>query len=314
MALPVDIVIKDTELVPQPISGVVVQVLDPVTSALIAQATSDVTGTAAFLLPGAPSPSPTPYEVRFFKLGVLFTNPQAIAVEEPLLPHDTNNFTASGVLTSVLQPAIDPRLCRCQGRFMNLSNQPIANNTVRIMAKAEQDTENPKYVDENVISAQEMAFKTDANGYLVVDLFRTGQFEIMYGGDDDTAKSFYVPDEPYAQWGDLIDPYPVSIAWDPTVAPGNVVSMHVGDCLSVPFTALFSNTVEPIYGLSKWLDFFSSDTGDLVCGLQQYDMGVFLRAVGVGTITVTGANKPCLLPPRIPYYNTLIPALTVNVT
>jgi hypothetical protein len=401
MAIAVDIIISDTELVPQPIEGVIVQVYDYVLGDLIAQATSDDTGTAAFLLPGAAAPSPLPYEVRFFKLGVLFNNPMAIAVEEPLSGTDTNNFTVSGQLTSVvsqtavativsatggatvgtqtlfttaadhgfsvgqivaiagvsdstfngswtissipapttftinqvlypvvhngtggtatvsfttLQPATDPRLCRIQGRFMNLSNQPIPNSTFRIMARAQTGAEAPKYVDDQLISASEMSFKTDQNGYAVAELFRTGHFEIMFAGEDDTEWPFYVPDTPFAQWGDLINPYPVSIAWSPTIAPDNAVGMLVGQSLFVPFTAIFSNTQSPLSGLSLWLNFFSSDTTNMIIGLQQADMGVNIISVGPGVVTITGANKPCLLPPRIPYYDTVIPPLTVTVT
>lgn len=309
MAVVVNVIVSDTELVPQPIEGVVVQALDPITSALIAQATSDVHGNAAFLLPGAS------YEVRLFKLGVLFQNPVAILVLEPApAPPLSNNFLVSGVLTNVLQPAIDPRLCKVQGRFMNLSNQPIRNATVRIMAKAETGGEQPKYVDDNVISASEMSFKTDRDGYLKIDLFRTGHFEIVFSGEDDMEWPFYVPDTPYALWGDLINPYPVSIEWDQTIAPGNAASMAVGGDLRIPFVPTFSNTQQPLSGMSQWLNFFSSDTTDMILGLQQFDMGVFLRAVGPGVVTITGANKPCLEPGRIPYYATVIPTLTITVT
>ncbi len=307
MAVPVNIVISDTELVPQPIAGVVVQALDPNTSALIAQSISDVTGTAAFLLPGQN------YEVRFFKLGAIFKNPLAISVLEPLPTGKTNNFVVSGVLVGTLSPAIDPRLCRVQGRLMNFSNQPVRHATVRIMAKGETGGEQPKYVDENLISSSEMTFKTDRDGFISIDLLRTGNFEIVFSGEDDMEWPIYIPDQPYALWGDLINPYPVSIAWDQTVAPGNIVSLSVGQSLVVPFTALFSNTVVPLYGMSKWVDFFSSDTTNMILGLQQADMGVLLSAVGVGTASITGANKPNLNPGRIPYYNTAIPALTVNV-
>jgi hypothetical protein len=313
MAVAVNIVINDTELVPQPIEGVVVNVYDIDDSTLISSATSDVDGNAALLLPGTTSPGLS-YEVRFFKLGVLFNNPVAIAVIEPTpAPPQSNNFNVSGVVTDVLQPATNPRLCRVQGRFMNLSERPIPNCSVKIVAKADQP--NPKYLDENIISASEMSFRTDKDGYLNIDLIRTGYFEIVFAGEDDEAQSFYVPDTSYAQWGDLINPYPVSIEWNQTLAPGNVVTVYLtpNGTANVNFTALFSNTQSPISGLSKWLDFFSSDPTDQICGLQQWDMGVFLRAVAPGTITVTGANKPCLLPHRIPYYSTVVPPLTVNV-
>jgi hypothetical protein len=313
MAVAVDIVLMDTESTPQPIVGAVVGIFDPITGNPVAQATTDVTGTAAFLLTGSAGPAGTTYEVRFFKMGVFFANPAMIAVIDPLGPHQTNIFTYSGTIVGTQSVPLDPRTCRVTGRFLNFSNQPISGTTVRIQAETELPEKNPAFVDKNIISASEMIFQTDDDGYLTVDLLRTGVFRMIFAGQEDEAYRIYIPDAPLANFSDLIEPFPVSIAWDPTTAPGNAVSLNVGDTLSVPFTALFSDGETPPDGLSAWLQFVSSDTALAVISIQEYATGVFIMALGVGTATITGNNRPNLLPVRIPYYSTAVPPLSVTV-
>src|SRR4051812_24515311 len=123
MATPVNIFIKDNTVSTLPIAGVIANVYNPSTLALIASATSDGSGRAAFSLPGSTSPGIT-YEVRFFKLGVIFANPKTIQVIEPVVTN--NDFDMAGTLLT-LEVASDPRCCRCTGRFLDYSNRPLSN-------------------------------------------------------------------------------------------------------------------------------------------------------------------------------------------
>lgn len=313
MAVPVDIYVKDDSALPAAIDGVVVLVLDPNTFALVAQGTTDVLGHASLVLPGSASPGTT-YELRFYKMGVFFANPVLIQVLEPVVAPASNIFDASGTLVGTLPVATDPRVCRCTGRFVNYSNQPLAGMTVRIFADQTQPgVEVPLIVDGNLVGSAGMAFQTDADGYLSVDLHRGGEYRIMYPGEEEKVWCFNVPDRSSVNLIDLIHPYPVSLAWDPTVAPANAVSVAVGQSIDVPFSALFSNYITISQGLIEWLTFTNGDNTL---------MDVVVSATGVATITgrspgtaqVTGANLPSLLPSRVPYYNTLVPPLNVTVT
>lgn len=310
MAVTVDIYVKDSAVVPQPIQSVVVGVFNPITFAPVAQALTDVTGKASFLLPGSASPG-TQYEVRFFKLGVFFANPVAIAVLDPVTPPDSNIFDFSGVLTSPGVPT-DPRVCRCYGRFVNYSNQPIPNATVRVFATQEAGFEQPLIVDGNLVASQTMYLKTDANGYLKVDLHRGGEYKLMYAGEEEVLWTINVPDQPYINFTDLLHPYPVSISYDPSVAPGNAVSVQVGVKVEVPFSALFSNYLTITHGLLEWLLFTNGD--DTKLDLWAGNGFLEIQGKAVGVATVTGANRPELKPTRVPYYNTSVPTLTVTVT
>ena len=313
MAVPVDIYVKDDTVAPAAISGVIVAVLDPVTFAPLAQGTTDALGHASFVLPGSAMPG-TLYELRFYKTGVFFSNPVRIQVLEPVTPPDTNIFNVAGTLVGALPVATDPRVCRCTGRFVNYSNQPLRNMPVRIFANQTQaGVETPLIVDGNMVGTSGMSFTTDDDGYLSVDLHRTGEYRLMYPGQEEKVWCITVPDRSSVNLIDLIHPYPVSLSWDALVAPGNALTLAVGASVDVPYSALFSNYLTISQGLTQWLTFTNGDAAV---------MEVVISASGVATITgrspgtaqVTGENLPNLLPSRVPYYSTQVPPLSVTVT
>lgn len=308
MAVPVDIFVNSDEPVPAPIAGVFVSVLDPVTFAVVATATTDVTGRAAFSLPGVVTPG-TPYEVRFFKLGVRFVNPLQIAVEEP--PVTTNKFDMSGTLL-VLPAATDPRVCRCSGRFMSFSNIPIIGATVRFMAKAESGFQVPKVVDGNIISAEVLATKTDADGFVEVDLIRGAQYYITFSGEDDVVWNILVPDRASVNLIELIHPQPLLLTWDSTEAPGNAVSVQVGETKVIHFKLTYSDFEETGVGSSKWITFNNGD--DSIMSVGYSDGTVSVEGVAVGVANVMAEMLPDLKPVRVPPYNITAPDLVVTVT
>ena len=308
MPVPVDIYVNDDSPLPSPISGVFVSVLDPSTFAVIATATTDGTGRAAFSIDGSVTPG-TPYEVRFFKLGVRFANPMQILVEDP--PVTTNKFDMSGTLLE-LPAATDPRVCRCTGRFMSFSNTPIAGATVRFMAKAESGYQVPKVVDGNLISAEAYATKTDADGYVSLDLLRGALYYITFSGEDDVVWNICVPDRASANLIELIHPAPVSLAWDPTEAPGNAVSVQVGETKFIPFLITYSDYEETGTGATKWLRFINPDDALMDVGYGDGNLVITGKAVGSGNITTE--MLPDLKPVRVPEYNIYVPPLVVTIT
>jgi len=308
MTVPVDIYVLDDSPLTDPISGVFVSVLNPTTFAVVASATTDVTGRAAFVIPGAVTPG-TPYEVRFFKLGVRFANPMQILVEEPAVT--TNKFDMSGTLL-VLPAATDPRVCRCTGRFVSFSNTPIAKATVRFMALAASGYQVPKVVDGNLVSAEAYAAQTDADGFLSLDLIRGAQYYITFSGEDDTVWNICVPDRASVNLIELIHPAPVQLNWDPLEAPLNAVSVQVGETKTVHFTLVYSDYEETGEGSAKWIKFINSD--DALASIGYNSGTVSVEGIAVGVVNVTTEMLPDLKPVRVPAYNVVAPTLVVTVT
>lgn len=308
MPVPVDIFVADNSPSPAPISGVFVSVLDPATFAVVATSTTDGSGRAAFSLPGSATPG-TPYEVRFFKLGVVFQNPMGIKVLDPVAT--TNKFDMSGTLL-VLPTATDPRVCRCTGRFMSFSNTPIAGAVVRFMAKAQSGTQTPKIVDGNLVSAEALATKTDADGLVSLDLYRSAEYYITFSGEDDVVWNILVPDRSAANLIELIHPQPVLLKWDQAVAPGNAVSVPVGTTLLVPYTLVYSDYEETAEGSMKWITFINSD--DALASVGFSTGAVAVEGLAAGVMNVTTEMLPNLLPVRVPPYSIVAPPLVVTVT
>lgn len=309
MAVPVDIFVNSDDAAPLPLSGVVVSLFDLPSMALAASVSTDQDGQASFLVPG--SVEGKMYQVRSFKMGVIFGRPGNIVVMEPESVPNKFDLVGTRITTTV---ASDPNLCRCTGRFVDFSNKPMANRMVRLSAKAEYGYETPKVVDGNMVSAEAMEFHTDAQGFLVIDLFRGGEYWISFAGEDDAVWPLKVPDRSSANLIELIHPVPASLQWDSTVAPSNALTMTVGTTLDVPFSALFTSFETLSKGLSSWLDLFNSD--EAVLALEQLDGGVSaarIRALSPGTATVTATPKE-RPPSRRPAPISLLPVLTVTVT
>ena len=303
MAVPVDIFIQDNSPMPAPIPGVVVAVVDQGTFAVYGTATTGSDGRAAFLLNGGP------YEVRFFKLGVTFQNPQEILVQEPAVT--TNKFDFSGTLLT-LPSATDPRCCTCTGRFLNMGNKPIPGATVRIMSRAERGYQNPTVVDGNVISGEVIGLQTDNDGFVSVDLIRGAEYFITFSGNDEEVWSIKVPDRASVNLIDLIHPAPVSLTWDQTDAPGNAITLAVGAVLDIHFSLNFSDYEVREDKTSLFVTFTNSD--DTVMAVGQDSRCITVEGIGPGVAQVTYQAKPNLAPYRIPDNTIVGPALAVTVT
>jgi hypothetical protein len=312
MAVQVDIYVQTSGPSPVPISGVLVSLFDPANAyALAGAATSDVNGLAAFMLPG--DDPGLQYEARAYKLGVSFGGITRVVVVEPIPvgePATYNTFDLFGTPFTAAT-ATDPRLCRCTGRFLDFSNQAMAGGIVRIFTK-ESGFQVPRVVDGNMIAGESKVLTVDANGYVVVDLHRGGEYNITFSGELDVVWTIKVPDLPSANLVDLICPYPVSITWDPTVAPNDAVSFPVGFGLSIPLTVLFNTGEERTTGLPTWLLVSSSD--EAIATAQLTDSSVVVTGLSPGVALVLLECKPGSYPSRIPPPSILPVPLTVTVT
>jgi hypothetical protein len=307
MAVPVDVYVLSDAQAADPIEGVIVSIFDPSASyAQVGQVQTDVNGRAAFLLPGL-TPAKV-YEVRFYKMGVIFGGVAGILVLEPAT--FPNVFDVFGHVV-VLDMATDPRLCRCTGRFLDFSNRAMVGGIVRIFTN-ESGFQVPRVVDGNLIAGESKTLTVDANGYVVVDLHRGGEYNITFSGELDVVWTIKVPDLPSANLVDLICPYPVSITWDPTAAPGDAVSFQVGFGLSIPLTVLFNTGEERTTGLPTWLLVSSSD--EAIATAQLTDSSVVVTGISPGVALVLLECKPDSYPSRIPPPSILPVPLTVTVT
>jgi hypothetical protein len=309
MAVPVEVFVKSDDAVPVPLGGVVVSLFDLPSLSLAASSLTDSFGQASLLVPG--DVEGKNYQVRAFKMGAIFGPPRTLQVLEPA--SSPNKFDMFGVLIGT-GVATDPNLCRCSGRFVDFSNKPLYKRLVRISAVAEFGYQKPRIVESNMVAAEAMDFWTDAQGFLVLDLFRGGEYWLTFAGEDDAVWPLKIPDRSSANLIELLHPVPASLEWDSTVAPSNVLEIPVGTAIDVPFSVLFTSFETLTKGLSSWLDLFNSN--EAVFALEQLDGTVSaarIRALAPGTATVTAVPKE-RAPSRRPAPVSLQMVLIVTVT
>jgi hypothetical protein len=298
----VNVVVREDSPAQLPLAGVTVTVVVPTLYVVSGQATTDEDGIASFTLPA------TSFELRFFKMGVVFKNPVLIApVEDGLV----NEFDYFGTIVSSFGVPADPRLCRCVGRFLDYANQPVRNAMVRLATSMDLKEKQPKVVDGNFIMPASMEFRTDDDGYLKVDLLRGGGYWVAFAGEDDELWNFLVPDRPTANLTDLIHPYPVSLTWQ--LEDGVDLTVAKNASLQVPFSVAFSDYQTRSDELQELLQFLNSD--DAIIDLAYQASGsVVITGRSPGTATVTPGLKPDLFPKRVPDYSLAAPILQVTVT
>lgn len=267
------------------LAGVLVQVYDETGTSFITQNTTSIVGSDAyceFTLDG--DDPPNIYTIRMSKTGVAFDGslgddsktPQYIEVYTPetASPSGTNDFTVQGQTFS-LPVATDPNLCRCSGFFLDPTGQPLPNLNVKFMA-----TFSPILVDSYAIMGRHVEIETDSDGYMEVDLFRTGEYEVVIESFEDVNRNVVVPDASSASLtkmlfltvaGVTFDPDPVSIAVD---AYEDVI---------LTITDSLGGVLDPLDGD---LLFASSDSD--VASIQLLDTGELrIMGVAVGTAQVT---------------------------
>lgn len=304
MASPVDIFVSSDDAIPAPVADASVSVHNSVTKAMVAWGISEVDGCASFLL------DPGIYEIRLFKLGVVFPKPVRIEVVDTQFVSG-NTFDLPGTVLD-LPISTDPATCRCTGRFVDASNRPMAGVTVRISPNAEQGSQVPEVVGGNqVLGGYARTLTTDQNGKVTVDLIRGGEFYVVWSGEDTDSWKIVVPDRPSVNLIDLIHPIPKSVAWDEDVAPGGVISVAVGETKEIPISILLS-------------DFRTLTEGSTLCQLQNSNSDVAGADLSGGVVAVTGKLvgssqvQVTRLPDATPVVQTqslLLPVpLTVNVT
>lgn len=279
-----------------PLAGVLVRFYDGA-GALVTQQYTSLVGVEAYAevgLDGAAAPAPTPYTVRLSKNGVAFDGslgddsktPQSIGVYSPPAgaPTGTNYFAVQG--TTFIRPvATDPRLCRCSGFFKDPLGRPLVGMALHLSQYCPNDDQapfTPLIVDGDGILGDKVLLRTDALGYVVVDLYRTGTYFMYMPGLGSQWRSLHIPDLPSMNLINLIFPVITSIVFDP-----DPLAMSVGDTteIDVTVTASDGRVLDP---LNQDLLFTSSD--ESVVGVEVLaDSKLSITALAAGTAQIEAA-------------------------
>lgn len=296
MAVSSDIFLKEDTLGNAPIQGASVAVYNPTTYSLVAQGVSDVNGRASFLLPGSTG-SGTPYEVRAFKSGVIFLNPFMVSIVEP--PVTTNKFDLEGT-PMVLPVSLDQRVCRCTGRIFGVNNAPIPNASFRISSLIPSGTQMPKVLDGNLISQDSVVVHSNDDGVISVDLIRNGKYYVSFSGEEDVVWPIIVPDRASVNLTDLVHPVPAQLNWDQNDAPGDAITIHIGEVYRVGYTLTFSDYSERGLGDGVESNVDVWNVNPDIIDLTYSDFSVYVTGVSIGEGEVTASNSPYLTPTILP--------------
>lgn len=283
----VDVIIKNQNVLGDPLEGVVVKVLSEDGLLVFGQSVTDADGRASLLLPEAT------YQLRFYKFAVNF-NPMCIAVVQG----ETNSFNVYG--TAQVQPqATDPRLCVASGFFRSASGAPQKNLDIHFLAKFD-----PVLLDGSAVLSERVAIRTDARGYAEVTLIRNAQYDVTLQGMENIYRSVNVPDAAAINLPDLLFPGIKGIAHD-ALSP---LVLTVGE--EVDVAALLVTTdlreLEELGGDVTWsLSNPSVISIELLSGLLK------IRALQPGSCTISGTRSDNTIV-RIP--NTPLEGLPIQVT
>jgi hypothetical protein len=269
--VPVDVFVLDTTPQQLPVAGAIVRVFSQDGTMIFSQVETDSNGHAGFLLPDS-----TTFQFRFYKFQVSFTNPQYVVVQPlPVPPAPANpTINSFNIAASLMPPPVsqDPRLCVAFGHFRNGDGSPQAAQVIHFIPKFK-----PLLVDGNAIMPEQIYEKTDCNGYLEVNLFKCGKYDVTVAGLEDYTVEISVPDLVNVNLPDLLFPVVQSIVFSPAPAapPAPPYTISVGQMLQLTPTVYLSD------GNKDWkgqYDVVWSSDNPAIMGLQ----------VAGGVLTLTG--------------------------
>ena len=219
----VDIYVRDTTPLRSPVSGVSVKITSQDGAIFFSQAITDSSGHAGFLLPSGAT-----YQLRFYRFQVGFANPQFFAVVDG----QTNVFDVEAQL---LTPPIsrDARICVAYGFFRDITGAPLANELVHFIPKFM-----PAWVDGSAVLGGTIIRRTDAKGYMQIDLFRHAHYDCLVESEEDLTRYIKVPDAANVNLPDLLFPIVSLIKWTPLQVP---YTIQAGKQLTVGFQVYASD-------------------------------------------------------------------------
>lgn len=266
----VDVYVKDTTAQALPVTGVNVSVFSQDGTLFFTQSQTDANGHVGFSLPDT-----TTFQLRFYKFQVSFTNPQYITVA-PTPGPNVFNISAQLVPPPVSR---DPRICVAFGHFRNGDGSPQAGLILHFIPKFK-----PLLIDGNAIMPEHVYEHTDKKGYLEVNLFRCGQYDVTVTGLEDVQRMISVPDQPNINLPDLLFPVVSLITFTP--APPFVIP--VGQTLQVKPNVF---TSDGNYDKGGWNDVTWSSSNPAVLGLTIAGGMLNLLGVSHGSATINAIRN-----------------------
>jgi hypothetical protein len=261
----VDVVVKDTTLSADPIQGALLRVYNQAGTVFFTQAITDADGAAALLL------EPGTYQIRFYKQHVGFKNPLYITVLAAPVAPDSNIFDTTADILTPPTPT-DVRLCTAYGFFRKPDGSPAPNVDVHFIAKFK-----PILLEGDAVLTPQLTARTDARGYLQINLIRFGKYDVTVQGIDDEQRCITIPNTPNVNLPDLLLPVVDRVTFDP---PGPY-ALAVGEDLQVTPTIIASDGNEVGDGDVQWS---SSDTN--VLAVLPAGGVLTLRGIGAGTANI----------------------------
>lgn len=299
-----------------PLVGVLVRAYDVTGTDLITQQVTSGDDAVAELTLDGDNPAIS-YTIRMSKNGVAFDgslgdsskSPQLITVLSP--PTQANSFDVVGE-TFTRPVATDPRLCRCSGFFVDISGRPLPNLEITFINEF-----SPSVVDGNAVMSSELAFKTDGDGYLEVDLFRNGIYNAWVPGVEasqsdvgNTAvaspRRMVIPDRNSANLPDLL--FPVVVGVDFGVP-------------SVSLAVLAQRSLTPVVTASDGRTLLGTAEGDVlytvddpsIAGISTSATQVFLVGIAAGSTQLRAVRRDLSIV-KIPAQPLTGQPITITVT
>jgi len=249
---------------------------------------------------------PIDYTIRLQKTGVSFDGtlgddsktPQSISVYSPasLSPTGTNNFEVQGQ-TYTRPAASDPRLCRCSGYFVDYRGQPLKNLEMHFIApcfNTNQPPWNPLIVDEKAVLSTKIYAKTDSRGYMEIDLFRTGLYQVMVRGIETSNRLVTVPDAPSVNLVDLLFPVVGEVTFS-----SNPVAVPLNDYVDLDVTVVATDGQVLVLSNNDVI-FESQNLGVAIVQIVENKLRVMGSGVGSTTITARRADTSTVTIPTEP--------------
>lgn len=267
---PVDFIVTDTSPASNPIAGVVLRVYSPDGALFYTQTTTDDQGHGGFLLDDS-----VQYQLRLYKFQVAFTNPMLFSV---VVPPGLNTFDVKGVVVTP-PSAVDPRLCRASGFFRRGTGAPAKNVDIHFLPKF-----NPLLLEGAAVLTERDINRTDAQGYMQIDLIRCGQYDVTIQGMEDMSRTISVPDAPSVNLPDLLFPVVSQIVFSP---PGPY-SVTIGSDLDI-FPTVLASDGEVLTGTGAGTVVWGTD-GPTVAAVLDNGTNLTLRAFRSGTTALTATR------------------------
>jgi hypothetical protein len=267
----VTFVITDDAIPANELEGVVVRIFSEDGETFVTQGETDEDGELVLELEDA-----TTYWVRFFKIGYQFKSKLTVDVDSGA---SSNTFDVEGTDLTILAPSTVPQLCRVGGYTRDAALAPKGG--IRITFSL---TGKPRVVAGQAIVVQDLIGVSDSDGWLEVELVRSGVYDVVVDGIDDSVYRVVVPDRTSCSLTELIWPYIAELVYSLDGEETTSVGLEVDEELAVVATVILSSGLETPYELD---DSTEREAGNFV-SLAVEDPDVVEAALDGNTLTLAG--------------------------